>query len=204
MLTIAELDPNEWTRIKIKPPPRDPSREINLLVELQQTTRAALMNEIIEQNMTFMADFLRLLMITPTSHPHTYLLLKTGARVAELTMPFFKHQFDRPRPSQVCPWIMPPLEVAGHPSYPQGHGLMAHLKAACVADALGGTHPRMVDALRALAERIAWNRVVAGFHYPTDSDGARELAQKLMKSVRKSGNFQCVVKQAKKEWLAQN
>lgn len=166
MLTIAELDPNEWTKIKIRPPPADPNPEIDELVKLQQTSRALLMNEIIEQNMTFMADFLRLLMITPTSHPYTYLLLKTGARVAELTMPFFKNHFNRPRPSQVFPWIMPPLEVAGHPSYPQGHGLMAHLKAGCVSEALGDTHPRMVDALNALAERIAWNRIVAGFHYP--------------------------------------
>jgi membrane-associated phospholipid phosphatase len=201
MLTIAELDPKEWTKIDILWPSPDPNPEIDQLIALQQTARADLMNEIIAQNGTFMADFLRLLMISQASHPFTYLLLKTGARLAELTMPFFKYKFNRPRPSQICPWIMPPLAVAGHPSYPQGHGLMAHLKALCVSEALPSTHAHLVDALTALAERIAWNRVVAGFHYPSDSVGARDLAVKLMVLVRKSTNFQNVVTQATGEWL---
>jgi hypothetical protein len=205
MLTIAELNPRDWTSIKIPQPPTDPDTEIEVdeLIQLQATERAALMSEIIEQNTTFMQDFLRLLMMTPTSRPYTYLLLKTGARVAELTMPYFKNTFNRPRPSQVCPWIMPPLEVAGHPSYPQGHGLMAHLKALCVSEALVRTHPEMHDALIALADRIARNRVVAGFHYPSDSVGARNLASELMKLVRQSANFKSVVAKAKDEWPAE-
>jgi len=33
----------------------------------------------------------------------------------------YKYQFDRPRPSQISPLLMPPIEVPGHASYPSGH-----------------------------------------------------------------------------------
>ena len=65
----------------------------------------------------------------------------------------YKAKFNRERPSQVCPALLPPIPVPGHASYPSGHATQAHLMALCVADVVRNA---VLDAnLKALAARIA-------------------------------------------------
>ena len=91
---------------------------------------------------------------------------------------YFKGKNDRPRPSQLCPALMPPLAVPGHASFPSGHSTQAHLMALCMTDVFG-TLPMagpMNDDLWTLADRIARNREIAGLHYPSDTKAGVDLA----------------------------
>ena len=73
-------------------------------------------------------------MINGLSHPQTYLLMKLAARVGEMMMVHLKRQFNRARPSQICPTLYPPVAVPGHSAYPAGHALIARLTALCLKE----------------------------------------------------------------------
>src|SRR5262249_58467988 len=116
---------------------------------------------------------LGLLMIRPETHPATYLLLKIAARVTELTLAYFKKKYNRARPYQYYPALMPPLYTAVHPSYPNGHALHGIMKAQCVSDAV----PQMLDPMLRLAKRIWTNAEVGGFHFPSDAAASSKIAE---------------------------
>jgi hypothetical protein len=94
----------------------------------------------------------------------------------------YKESFDRPRPSFVCPALLPPVPVPGHSSFPSGHATQARLMALCMARALRltglpyGERRPASETLKALARRVARNREIAGLHYPSDSVAGRRLA----------------------------
>jgi acid phosphatase (class A) len=202
MLTVAEFAraPRDWREIALDPPPDDDEtrREIEYLVKLAQENRSAeRVKEIIAQNAGFLGYFLDLMMMTPASHPASYHLIKIACRVAELTMPFFKDKFNRARPSQLYPALMPPVSVSGHPSYPSGHSLTAHLIADCLRDVC----PANTEVLRALADRISVNREIAGFHFPSDTAAGRSVAEGAYTILGTCQSFRQVVERASREWM---
>jgi membrane-associated phospholipid phosphatase len=92
----------------------------------------------------------------------------------------FKAVHNRPRPSHLCPALMPPIPVPGHASYPSGHATQANLMALFVTDAM----PPAIQAgvafdLTALATRIGRNREIAGMHYASDSAAGVALAASI-------------------------
>lgn len=201
ILTLAEftgLQPDWREAIEVPSVPDDETteRELQYLIELARTQRAARLPEIVEQYSGYPFYFVHLLAIGPEARPATYLLLKIAARIAEVIMTYFKNKFNRPRPSHYCPPLMPPLDFAGIPSYPGGHAVMGHLMGLCVSEAI----PELREALLVLADRIARNMEIGGFHFPSDTTSGREVAAGAIELLRKCSTFMKAVDAAKLEW----
>ncbi|MEJ1974046.1 MAG: phosphatase PAP2 family protein [Lacunisphaera sp.] len=88
-----------------------------------------------------------------------------------------KAVWNRPRPPLLDPRIhaCAPLPKSG--SYPSGHSTQAFLWAGLLAEVF----PERRAALRERAELVAWSRVVAGVHYPTDIAAGRVLGDRLVR-----------------------
>ena len=136
--------------------------------------------------------------------------------VAAFTVLYYKNGVSdvyqpRPRPSQVCPALLPPVPVPGHPSYPSGHATEAHLIEfvlnevfALLNDSKRAT--AMKYDLAALATRIARNREIAGLHYPTDSSAGQKLATDIHTLLQTSicKVYRKAVTDAASEWAKQS
>ena len=97
---------------------------------------------------------------------------------------------------------MPVIPTPSHPSYPSNHSLQCHLVMHC---ALAGmpedVREQMKPVLRALADRIAQNREIAGVHFGADTDAGSTLAERLFPLLEKGSTFSYVADKAKAEWV---
>lgn len=106
-------------------------------------------------------------------------LLDTAWEVATHLVMALKNNVGQWRPFQRSGRVVPVIETPGHGSLPSGHATMSMLAAEILSALLyPEPHPRR-SALDALARRIAFNRVVAGVHFPMDSFVGAELARQL-------------------------
>jgi hypothetical protein len=128
---------------------------------------------------------------------------------------YYKGVYNRRRPSQLEPLLLPPVAVPGHASYPSGHATQAFLIAKCAALAVQldprTDKARVVKDLDALAARIARNREIGGFHYRSDSKAGRRLAEGIFSFIEanrastapnivKITGYAAIVGQAQQEW----
>ena len=177
-------------------------QEIDELLVLAVTERPEAMGEIVNQHSNQQNCFMQLLMMNSGTHPATFTAMKYTARVAEAVMIHFKKHYSKARPSQVCPMLYPPLPVPGHATYPAGHACIAHMTAKCLTDVTKGNaaaSPYEV-ALKALADRIGRNRVIAGFHYHSDIKAGADLAAKAYPFLQSCSLYSNAVSDAQKEW----
>jgi hypothetical protein len=193
--------------------------EIEDLVRAARDERAEALGEILSQDVEFISDFMAVLTITPASHPNTYRVLHIASLIGSYTALFFKFDKQRPRPSQICPALLPPIPVPGHSSFPSGHSTQAHLMAhlikrvmdeARAAYALAGSSAlpqsdidTFVMDLTVLANRVARNREIAGLHFRTDSLAGEKLAEAARDSLiglGTTGAFHKAIDEAKGEW----
>ena len=127
--------------------------------------------------------WLGMLQISPSRHPATYLMVRTGRRIGEHVVMCLKGLFRSPRPSQLCPGIVPMIDPPSTPSFPAGHAVQAYLISYLLAYSLPKLPQQLTPAnsgdasgaLFDLAERISVNRIVAGVHYPTDIFAGRAV-----------------------------
>jgi membrane-associated phospholipid phosphatase len=187
--------------------------EITALARAARDERAPAMGEILSQDVEFTTDFMALLAITPGSHPNTYRILHLASLIGSYAVLYYKGRYNRPRPSQLCPALLPPIPMPGHASWPSGHATQAWLKALCIEHVLQGVLPGTLTTgdleavssnLRTLAIRIARNREIAGLHYPTDSAAGRKLADTIVLFLTGMGPttwFGKAVTAAKAEWV---
>jgi membrane-associated phospholipid phosphatase len=190
--------------------------EINELVQLIDY-RPGVMTEAMMQRNDLLKYWCGVLLFGASSHPYTYDLMEIAFRVAQFQVMHYKRMANggkgRPRPSQICPALMPPIEVPGHASFPSGHATESLLISLCLAEVMPNavktpyigdtTDPDYANstALLRLAQRIARNREVLGLHYPSDSNAGRELARGTFKIL-----MQCptvanhIIPEAKKEF----
>ena len=192
--------------------PADPRDSIDELRILAVTQRPEAMGEILNQNKRLQLCFLQLMMMTQTSHPRTYFVVKLATRVGEVVMMRLKRRFNRPRPVQYCPTLYPPVPVPGHASYPAGHAVLAHLVASCLievtADASGNSP--YAQALTKLADDIGLNRVYAGLHFRSDITAgalAGQITHDILKSLPEPTtppgayfSYASAIRAAKAEW----
>jgi acid phosphatase (class A) len=171
------------------------SREFELLVALAENDRQLFMPHIVAQDTCFPEYFVRLLNITERTHPNTFLVLKIAARVGETAMVCLKKEYNRPRPSEILPFLFPPIQFH-HPSYPSGHSLVAHLMAHCA----GAVRPDMRDLLVRLADQIGRNREIAGLHFPSDTAAGIDFAEQLFELVQGVPKVNGVLDDARAEW----
>lgn len=186
--------------------------EITDLTLTARDERAPAMGEILSQDVEFTTDFMALLAITPGSHPHTYRMLHIASLIGSYAVLYYKGRYNRPRPSQLCPALLPPIPMPGHASWPSGHATQAWLKALCIEHVLQGVLSGTLTTgdlgavssnLRTLAIRVARNREIAGLHYPTDSATGRKLADTVAPFLTSMGSttwFGKAVAAAKGEW----
>jgi hypothetical protein len=160
------------------------------------TDRPEALCEILQEHNNFQLRFLQLLNITSTSHPKTILLMKLAARVGEFAMMYLKrleapwNLRERPRPSQVCSTIFPPVPVPGHSSYPAGHALIAGLTANCLQDIPALQVPPYPQSLELLADRVGTNRVIAGLHFQNDVDHGKIAGQAIVPYIQSCELYQ--------------
>lgn len=158
------------------------SDEIDDLVTAASNERADTLGEILSQSDEFISYFLNLMTARPGAYPQTTTVLAVASLVGTFVAMYFKGAYRRPRPSQLCPALLPPIEVPGHASFPSGHSTQAHLMALCMNDVFSGLPQQntMVDDLTTLADRIARNREIAGLHYASDTAAGVALAHSVL------------------------
>jgi hypothetical protein len=209
---LSEYATTDWRDIRPDPwKEEDTDCEIPQLIVAARDERADALGEILAQHHEFASYFMALLMIGSATHPGTFRIISIASIVATFTVLHFKNGVEcdsdykgykpRPRPSQVCPALLPPVQVPGHPSYPSGHSTEAHLIARCLRDILGhGEYSYLKNDLEALANRIARNREIAGLHYPSDSRAGKALAESIFERVKCIPAYKLAKKIACTEW----
>jgi hypothetical protein len=83
------------------------------------------------------------------------------------------------RPYQRHSAIQPVIPTPGHGSLPSGHATIAALLAGLYVQLLPQASPLLREQLDRLARRIAFNRVVAGVHFPIDSEVGYALGAQI-------------------------
>jgi hypothetical protein len=188
--------------------------ELTTLIRLAEDERGDALGEILAQNASyqdFMAYFIALLKITPRSHPKTFQLGHVAGLVGILVAMYFKRypgggRQPRARASQICPALVPPIAVPGHPSFPSGHATQSMLMALCLGQAAKqqqdqANHPGVWDPLlQGLSRRIARNREIAGLHFASDSNAGFELARQTYNVLATGAAFQSLLYDAQQEW----
>jgi len=187
----------------------DYNAQINLLVLAARDERPDAMGAILSQDVEFFTDFLGVLTMRPGSHPQTWRVLHIASLIGSFAALYLKNKHDLPRPSQLCPALMPPIPVPGHSSWPSGHSTQAHLMKNCMLRVFAASTMSAADQavlnsdLTSLADSIARNREIAGLHYAKDSAGGARLAY-LLNDVILAGNavqmLYDAIDAAKGEW----
>jgi hypothetical protein len=141
--------------------------------------------------------WLGMLKIDPARHPMTYLMVRVGRRIGEHVVMCLKGDFASPRPSQLCPALVPMIDPPVTPSFPAGHAVQAYLISCLLAYSL----PRIPQQdtsfglekasgpLFDLADRVSENRVVAGLHYPTDIVAGKAVGAALFAMLSEVGSI---------------
>ena len=178
--------------------------EITDLVTAASNERADALDEILSQADEFISYFLNMMTARPGAYPATTKVLSIASLVGTFVAMYFKNLYNRPRPSQLCPALLPPVEIPGHASFPSGHSTQAHLMALCMNDVLNGLPQQntMGDDLWTLADCIARNREIAGLHYRSDTDAGVALAYWIHYVLNAGGqtHYLEIVSAAAGEW----
>jgi acid phosphatase (class A) len=113
---------------------------------------------------------------------------------AETVTDLGKDYFHRPRPFTVDTNLANgKLEKSF--SYPSGHSTESMVLALVLADLV----PDKQDAILSHAREMGWHRVQIARHYPSDIYAGRVLAKAIVKSMKKSEDFEESFAEVKKE-----
>lgn len=93
-----------------------------------------------------------------------------------------KYYYQRPRPFQLARYyklkLFPYKSFSAHsPSYPSGHTV----EAIVILNVIGNRHPTEYQYCKELIDDIAYSRIYLGHHFPSDNDGAKDLARAILK-----------------------
>ena len=182
----------------------DELKELTVLIEY----RAGVMSEALAQRNDIPSYFCGILHFSRSTHPCTYFLVQGALRVAQFQAVYYKNKFQRPRPSQLSPNLLPPIEVPGHAAFPSGHATEAYSIAFvlnAVLDKVAETSdvvPSRAEPLLRLADRIARNREILGLHYRSDSEAGKYLAQETIRIFKGCPTVIRLIDAAAREWIA--
>jgi hypothetical protein len=207
---LSEYVQKDWRNISVDAwdsSDANTEKEILRLVREARDERADALGEIVAQHEEFASYFCALLTVDPAMYPGTNLLINIASIVGTFTVLHFKYGIKdkykpRPRPSQVCPALLPPVPVPGHPSYPSGHATEAHLIEGVLNAVLKGKpqETALKYDLAALANRIARNREIAGLHYHSDSRAGKKLAKDILPYLQSIDTYTNNIDKARDEW----
>jgi hypothetical protein len=190
----------------------DELEELVALVEY----RSGVMSEAMAERSAFVRYWQGVLMFDFASAPWTYDLVEIAAIIGQFQAMHYKRHFNRPRPSQYSPSLLPPIDPPGHPAFPSGHATEAYLMALCLAEVMPSTASTPANfqpspgaplqplpdssPLHRVAQRIARNREVLGLHFPSDSAAGKKLAEETFEILKACPTVKNVIAEAKKEW----
>ena len=194
---------SEWSDFNLSPPPSNSSKEtlaeLDHIEHLLRTVWGEREEEIRQQDAlevqplhwavpgTIETEFLVLLGTRYVSIADE--VREDIARIASQLTTIglrYKRQYDRPRPYQLFNAlgrnvVVPASETAHSASYPSTHALIGNF----LGWYLGKLYPRHASALAALGKRLGDNRVVAGWHFPSDVEAGQKLAVYLRQWLKK-------------------
>lgn len=141
-------------------------------------------------------------MVGVENKPNSTILLAVGMAIGQLVGMHFKDHWERARPVQHCPALMPIIPTPSHPSYPSGHALQAYLTKHLLSAAANTKEGEALhDYFSNFAERIAINREIAGVHFPTDKLESADLADQVWENhLCKLPEIQELIANAWGEW----
>jgi len=181
-------------------PANQHSERENLIAMIE--FRPGLLNEVVSQMTTFDAYFQGALGYTPATHPCTNFLVQGCMRAAEFAAMHYKNHFQRARPSQLWPQLMPPVQVPGHASFPSAHLTQTHTIALVLQKVAAGVVLSVDDVTTRLAQRISRGREVLGLHYPSDTVAGQHLAQDVAAAFMAAPGIARLITAAQREWEA--
>jgi acid phosphatase (class A) len=106
-----------------------------------------------------------------------------------------KEYWNRPRPPLIDARVKPAIELPTTGAYPSGHSTQAFVNAGLLAEIF----PELRDALREHARQVAWSRVIAGVHYPTDTAAGQMLGERLAKEFLKNPDVRAALDRVRGE-----
>jgi membrane-associated phospholipid phosphatase len=172
--------------------------------------RPGVLEEAIFQVANIEDPFRGILTYSAATHPATTRLVGLALTMAVVAEFHYKRLYARPRPSQLSPALMPPIDPPGHASFPSGHATEAMAVALILKEVMPGlakTHrnkdnsaDNIRDPLLDMARRIARNREILGLHYPSDSRAGQLLAEKVVAVVKTMTGVADLITQARAEW----
>lgn len=168
--------------------------------------RPGVMAEALTQADSISRHFRGALSFSKATHPNTVYLEQGALRVAQFVAMYYKNRFQRPRPWQLWPELMPPISVPGHASFPSGHATEAYMLANLLYEIAGPVGPGANVAPSAreitlrVAQRIARNREVLGLHYPSDSVAGEMAAGEALRLFKTCPTVIRLLAAAQAEW----
>jgi hypothetical protein len=209
-------------------------RELSILAEQMQDDRNLYLGEALGQADGIADYYHGFLGINPDQHRWTKELIQCAIGIGNISYSAYKADFKRVRPTYHAPGLVAPFGPPRTPAFPSGHSFVAQTIALLLLEIPGiaerfGDKPKyggpivkkgakVTDnsspeqfaqhPLLWLANRIGRNRERIGVHYPSDTDGGRQLAWgirtmlfhdgKASQSILPSLAF--VLKKARGEW----
>jgi len=202
------------------PTPAKVVDELKELVELVEY-RSGVMSEAMAQRQNIAAYWRGVLMFNKGSHPATCRLIGIARTVGQFQVMHYKRIYNRERPSQLSPSLLPPINPPGHASFPSGHATEAYLMARCLEEVMPDAakkppvtaptattaapgpvyfYERLGSPLQHMARRIARNREVLGLHYRSDSEAGKALAAKTYGILKNCDIVTNLTTLAQAEW----
>ncbi|MBH46630.1 MAG: hypothetical protein CME71_00510 [Halobacteriovorax sp.] len=90
-----------------------------------------------------------------------------------------KKLFDRPRPFNANPAVVPCIPLATSKAYPSGHTMIARV----FARMLSGFYPDRENEFMHRADEVALNRVIGGVHHPSDIVAGKKLGDAIFEQL---------------------
>ena len=200
-ITSQELDLTKY----LPAPPADDSAqtkaELKELLEIQATRtpeqeKAAIADA--EENVWRFADVMGP-DFDAAKLPKTAALFDRIVATEDVVDDHAKKAFNRPRPYMLDEQIHPLLKKSKSGSWPYGHSTIGYL----MATVLGEMVPEKRNALFTRAAGYAENRLVAGFHYRSDTVMSRTGAALIAQKMEEQPDFKTEFDAAKAELRAQ-
>jgi hypothetical protein len=180
--------------------------ELDYLLALMADDRDRYMPEILAQADGAPLYWLQLLEIGSGEKAGTHALISFAQRAGETAALYFKEQYKRVRPSELCPGLLIPFGPPRHPAFPSGHSLTGHLTSLLLCEIPKLNAEKKVE-LDWLAARVAKNRERAGLHYPSDSAAGAKIAAEIHRlliagtlATTAAGEFKTILADARADW----
>lgn len=172
-----------------KPEEPDFAAQLALVFQAATDQRKDRFEEVLAQNEFPWPLWAGPLNLQPGRHRHTIELIGHALNFTAAVYHRVKHEMACIRPADRSPLIQPLLPTPEHGSLPSGHATESFMMATLLPALAGqASDSPLAHHLQRQADQIAHNRVIAGLHFPVDSQAGRALGTALARYLmRRAG-----------------